>query len=68
MIIIRNFNDPSNFDLVQDIELIPQDIGFLRKNGLKVDILESNSVVSLCRVSRDTIREEKTDEVKSISL
>ena len=56
--IIRIFNDPSNTDLVQTFELIPQDIEYLRKNGLKVDIIEKNSMVVLCRISRSIVEEE----------
>jgi hypothetical protein len=60
--ILRIFNDPKNASLVQNVELIPQDISFLRENGLKVEVIESNSTTSICSVSRDKKIEEGTEE------
>lgn len=34
--IIRIFNNPANFNLVQNFELIPQDVAFLHSNGSKL--------------------------------
>ena len=68
--IIRIFNNPANSNLVQNFELILQDIEFLRDNGLRVEIIESNSMTALCRVSRNIIGEKQieTDETEDRSL
>ena len=56
--ILRMYNNPANSDLSREFELIPQDIDFLEKNGLNVEIIDKRAMTVLCRVSHKK-KEEK---------
>lgn len=60
--IIRIYNNPENIELVQTFELIPQDIEFLRKNGLMVEVVDKNSLSCMCNVYRRPIDKESLTE------
>ncbi len=68
LFILKFFNNPANLNSFLELDLVPQDIDFLIKNGLKVDIIKKNSITTFCRLSRDIIEDETLEEsqIKSI--